>query len=184
MSQANQPKPPVVNPEPGWEPLDLPFNIGSGRTVYASMAGDNRLRLAFFKKGDRLVGKAWFGEGTDGPPNKAHGGAIAYVLDEVMGGAGWLNDYPVVAVNLNFSYMKMTPLFTDLSVEGWITKITDRRVYVASEMKLPGGEVAVTGTGEFAILRREQVESLYSDRFGPRELAKLANIRWAKGHAR
>lgn len=188
MSTANgpkaHPKPPTVTPEPGWETISLPFSIGSGRTVYSSMAENNRLRLTFFKSGDRLVGKAWFGEGTDGPPNNAHGGAIAYVLDEYMGGVGWLNDYPVVAVNLNFSYFKMTPLYSDMSVEAWITSVTDRRVHVAAEMKLPNGEVSVTGTGEFAILRREQVERLYSDRFGPGDLEKMKTIKWAKGHAR
>lgn len=184
MSNAPKPTPPVVVPEPGWEPLDLPFNIGSGRTVYSSMASDNRLRLAFFKNGDRLVGKAWFGEGTDGPPNKAHGGAIAYVLDEVMGGVGWLNDFPVVAVHLNFTYMKMTPLFEDMSVEGWVTKTTDKRVFTSCELRLPSGEVAVTGEGEFAILKRETVEALYSDRFAAQNLEKLKHIKWAKGHAR
>ncbi|MES2963894.1 MAG: PaaI family thioesterase [Bdellovibrionota bacterium] len=190
MSSATPPpkkptgKPPTVTPEAGWQPISLPFNIGSGRTVYSDMAGDNRLRLAFFGKKDRLVGRAWFGDGTDGPPNNAHGGAIAYVLDEVMGAVGWLNQYPVVAVNLNFSYAKMTPLYVDMSVEGWITKTTEKRVFTASEMRLPTGEVVVTGQGEFAILKKELVESLYSERFGPEDLEKLKNFRWAKGHAR
>jgi hypothetical protein len=80
--------------------------------------------------------------------------------------------------------MKMTPLYADMSVEGWVTKVTDKRVFLACEMKLPSGEVAVSGVGEFAILKKETIESLYSNHFGPNDLEKLKHIKWAKGHAR
>ena len=48
--------------------------------------------IHYFRTGpDRsLRAKVLFGPGTQGPPGHAHGGSMAAVLDEAMGGAAWM----------------------------------------------------------------------------------------------
>ncbi|HXT52702.1 MAG TPA: PaaI family thioesterase, partial [Thermoanaerobaculia bacterium] len=102
MSEPARTVPPPVRPEPGWKALD-PFRIEGGRGSFVSgdPVGDT-LRVAYFRReGDgRLMGRAWFGPGTAGPPGHAHGGAMAAVLDEAMGAAAWMAGHIAVAAHL------------------------------------------------------------------------------------
>ena len=115
---------------PGWRPVE-PFRLEGGRGSFVS--GDpegDRLRVRYFQRDsdERLVGRAWFGPGAQGPPGHAHGGSMASVLDEAMGAAAWLAGHLVVAVQLNTSFRKMLPLGTDALIEAWVERIEGRKV--------------------------------------------------------
>lgn len=122
--------PPAVAPEPDWEPF-LPFRLEAGRGTFVSSdpPGD-RLRVAYFRRerAPRLVGRAWFGPGAEGPPGHAHGGSIAAVLDEAMGAAVWLAGRIVVAVRLVTEFRRMLPLGTDALFEAWVTGAEGRKI--------------------------------------------------------
>lgn len=184
MGQAplNQLLPPAITTESDWVEVVLPFNIGSGRSIYSGLEGAQRLRLRVFKRQSdgSLIGRAWFGQGSDGPPLHVHGGAVAYVLDEAMGSVAWMNEYPAMAANLKFEYVQMTPLLTDLVVEARITSVTDRRVSIESEIKLPTGEVCVRGFGEFARLSHEKAAFFDTNEHDPNGILKNPNLKWAK----
>jgi Thioesterase superfamily len=175
--------PPAVTPESDWVEMVLPFNIGSGRSLYSGLEGISRLRLRVFKRlsDSHLIGRAWFGEGADGPPLHVHGGAVAYVLDEAMGAVAWMNNYPVVAASLKFDYLQMTPLLTDLVIEAKITQTTDKRVSTEAEIRLSSGEVCVRGFGEFAILTRKKIDALNADAHDKAGALKNPDLKWAKG---
>jgi acyl-coenzyme A thioesterase PaaI-like protein len=177
--------PPAVEKKSGWDDIDLPFNIGSGRTLYAGLEGANRLRMRLFK--DRstgnIVGRAWFGPGSDGPPGHVHGGSIAYVLDEVMGSVCWGNDFPTVAASLQFQYVRMTPLLLDLEVEAKIKATTAKRVSVEAELRLANGEVFVRGQGEFAILTYAKGEALSKIVPEAASIISRPQLKWAKDDA-
>ena len=174
--------PPPVSIEPGWVEMVLPFNIGSGRSLYSGLEGHSRLRLKVFKRESdgHLIGRAWFGEGADGPPLHVHGGSVAYVLDEAMGAVAWMNNYPVVAATLNFEYLQMTPLLTDLVVEAKVTNINDRRVSTEAEIRLVSGEVCVRSKGEFAILTKSKIELIQADKNDPQKTLQNPALKWAK----
>ncbi|HVK61145.1 MAG TPA: PaaI family thioesterase [Bdellovibrionales bacterium] len=172
--------PPPVLRESDWMDMDLPFHIGSGRTLYSGLESADRLRLRLFKKGDQVVGRAWFGQGADGPPGHVHGGAIAYVLDEVMGSVCWANNYPTVAANLQFQYIRMTPLLADLVVEAKIVSVNSKRLKLEAELKLPTGETCVRSQGEFAILTYAKGEMLSKIIPDANDLIARPNLKWAK----
>lgn len=122
---------PEVVPEPGWIPVD-PLRIEGGRRSFVSgEPAGGRLRVRYFQReGDgRLVGRAWFGPGAEGPPGHAHGGSMAAVLDEAMGAAAWMAGHKVVAAQLDTSFRRMLPLGTDATLEAWVDRVDERKVW-------------------------------------------------------
>lgn len=155
-------KAPAIAVDPDWEEFQLPFAIGSGRTLASGAGEDSRLRVRFFrrKSSRKIVGRVWFGEGAEGPPLHAHGGAIAYILDEAMGTAAWAEDFPVVAAELKFDYFQMTPLFEDHTLEAWVEQRAEKRVTVKARIILADGKEAARATGQFHILKKSRIQVL------------------------
>jgi acyl-coenzyme A thioesterase PaaI-like protein len=153
---------PLIEIQEDWEIVTLPFQIGSGRTIFSGAATAERLRLSVFRSKTKrsLVGRVWFGDLTDGPPGHVHGGAVAYVLDEAMGSAAWMRNFPVVAAKLSFEYLRMSPLKVELAIEAEVLQTTDRRVFLSAELRLLSGEVCVRASGEFARLSKAKLERL------------------------
>ena len=69
-----------------------------------------------------LTSEFTLNEAQQGPPNYAHGGASAAILDEAMGLVVWAAGLEVAAVNLEINYQKPLPLHQPLRVEARITQ--------------------------------------------------------------
>lgn len=133
---------PEVVAEPGWTPVD-PLRLEGGRGSFVS--GDpegGRLRVRYYRRArdGRLVGRAWFGPGAQGPPGHAHGGSMAAVLDEAMGAAAWMDGHLVVAVRLGTSFQRMLPLGTDALLEAWVERVDGRKVWTLGRLLDTDGE--------------------------------------------
>jgi acyl-coenzyme A thioesterase PaaI-like protein len=142
---------PEVVPEPGWIPVK-PFRLEGGRASFVSGEPDgDRLRVRYFRReaDGRLVGRAWFGPGAQGPPGHAHGGSIAAVLDEAMGAAAWQEGHLVVAVQLNISFRTMLPLGTDTYMEAWVEGVDGRKVRTRGWLRDADGEAFAEAEGLF-----------------------------------
>ncbi len=85
------------------------------------------------------------GKEQQGPPNFAHGGASAAILDEIMGMAAWYAGYKIVSVNLNITYLRPVPLNVRLEAQGEIYKKEGKKIFARGKIILPDGEVAVEG---------------------------------------
>ena len=133
---------PEVIAEPGWTPVD-PLRLEGGPRSFVSGApeGDS-LRVRYFRRerDGRLVGRAWFGPGAQGPPGHAHGGSMAAVLDEAMGAAAWMEGHFVVAVRLCTSFQRMLPLGTDALLEAWVERVEGRKVWTLGRLLGEDGE--------------------------------------------
>ncbi len=81
-----------------------------------------------------------------GPPNHAHGGASAALLDEAMGFAAWVTGYKIVSVNLNINYLKPIPLGVPIRIHGKIQNKDGRKIFAKGEISFENGEIAVEGT--------------------------------------
>jgi hypothetical protein len=151
--------PPQVVPEPGWTPVEPP-NLESGRGSFVSgEPAEGRLRVRYFRRSDdeRLVGRAWFGSGAEGPPAHAHGGAMAAVLDEAMGSSAWLAGYPVVAAHIEVDFRRMLPLGTDAHLEAWIERVDGRKVFVRGRLARDDGKLFAESGGLFIVLDPERL---------------------------
>jgi acyl-coenzyme A thioesterase PaaI-like protein len=152
---------PEVTPEAGWTPIEPPrLEMGRGSFVSGDPEGET-LRVLYFRRPEdsRLVGRAWFGPGAEGPPGHAHGGSMAAVLDEAMGAAAWSAGYIVVAVQLDTSFRRMLPLGTDAFLEAWIEKVEERKVWTRGRLLDEDGSLFAEATALFVTLDPE--------RFGP-----------------
>lgn len=147
---------PPAAPGPGWEPV-WPFPGGmEGRSFVNHEAGnESRLRVAYFRRpdDDRLYAKAWFGRRAEGPPDHAHGGAIAAVLDEAMGGVCWMLGHRVLAGRITVTFKSPVPLGTDATVEAWIDFIEGRKITPRARLIGAGGQIYAESDGIFIVLR-------------------------------
>lgn len=117
--------------EPGWEPFDAPSLVGNSLRFVSGEPEGDRFRVSYFKnENGQLVARAWFGPETEGPPGHAHGGAMAAVLDEVLGLAAWAAGHPIVVGNLNIHFRQLLPLLTVMQVESEVVRVEGRKVMV------------------------------------------------------
>jgi len=152
--------PPAVAMEPGWEPFQ-PFPELAARESFVSGGpSTHRLRVAYFKRSDApgLVGRAWFGPETQGPPGHAHGGAVSAVMDEALGAACWAEGHPVVVARLCVDFRAMVPLNTDAVFESWVVGVSGRKVTSRGRLLSADGELLAEGEALCVKLADEHFE--------------------------
>lgn len=149
----------LETPEPGCRPADLPFLAIADTFVSGDHSG-RRLSIRYYQRESDLAlrAKVIFGPGTQGPPDHAHGGSMAALLDESMGGAAWLAGHPVVAANLNISFLKMLPLGTPCIVEAHVTAVDGRKVSTSGAIRSRDGQSTYSeGTALFIALDESRI---------------------------
>src|SRR5512139_2265568 len=120
---APEPEPPFDPHEEGFVRLSEAKPVHRVRSFVSGEPEGDRLRVAYWfnrTNGD-LRARVWFGPGAEGPPGHAHGGAIAAVLDEVMGVCVWEAGRRVVAARLDITFLTPLPLGTDVIVRAQIS---------------------------------------------------------------
>lgn len=132
--------------EPTWEAFDAPALVGETlRFVSGDRTGD-RFRMNYFRDQEQnLVARIWFGPVTEGPPEHAHGGSIAAVLDEALGLTAWAAGHPVVVGNLNVSFRQLLPIQTVVQVNTRLISVQGRKIMVHGEVSSLDGIVYATG---------------------------------------
>lgn len=98
-----------------------------------------------------LTAEFTLSDAQQGPPNYAHGGASAAILDEAMGLVVWASGLKVAAVNLEINYHKPLPLHQPLTVETRITQKDERKIFSTGEIMLSDGATAVSGRGIYVV---------------------------------
>ena len=113
------------------------------------------MRIAYFRRPETpvLYARAWFGRETQGPPGHVHGGAMAAVLDEAMGGASWMNGHRTVAAKISVSFLEMLKLETETTVEAAIERTDGRKIYLRAKMSDGRGTTIAEADGLFIVLK-------------------------------
>lgn len=126
------PCPPVdLSGDTGWTQFDAPSLVGTSLRFVSGEPDGNRYRVRYYRDTkQRLRARIWFGPETEGPPGHSHGGAMAAVLDEVLGLAAWAAGYPIVVGNLNVSFRNLLPLEKVVTVESEVVSAEGRKVMV------------------------------------------------------
>lgn len=111
----------------------------------------NAIRVRYFlhESTKELAARCWFGPETEGPPQHAHGGSQAALLDEGMGAAAWLSGYPVLAAKIEVHFRKSLPLHTTLTMTARVDKVEGRKVYAIARLEADEGYVYSESTGLF-----------------------------------
>ena len=91
------------------------------------------------REGDVAIMEVTLGKAFEGPPGRAHGGAVAALFDEAMGLVNMLNNVFAYTARLDISYKLATPLGQPITARSWITRREGRKIYV--EATLSAGEI-------------------------------------------
>ena len=115
-------------------------------TIRAGELDDGRPALIGAVRLDRL---------REGPPRSAHGGVLAGLFDELLGGGQRLNGgSPGMTGRLTVRYRRPTPLDADLELRAWIDDERTRRVTVRGDCTVVGDRTRrVTAEAEAVFLR-------------------------------
>lgn len=144
------PGPELEHAEDGWTPRVRRSYQSPGRSFVSGEPDGERLRVRYYTLGDNsIIGRCWFGPDAEGPPGHAHGGSMAALLDEAMGGAAWASGRTVVAGEITVRFKAMLPLGTVATFQAAITEQRGRRVQVEGRLWGPDGTVHATSKGAF-----------------------------------
>lgn len=149
-----------LNGEPDWEAFDAPALVGETLRFVSGDRTGNRFRMNYFRDQEQnLVARVWFGPVTEGPPEHAHGGSIAAVLDEVLGLAAWAAGHKIVVGNLNVSFRQLLPIQTVVQVNTKVVSVQGRKVMVHGEVHSLDGQVYAMGECLCIILTEKQLQA-------------------------
>ena len=152
----------LTTPDEGRTPADLPFLALEDTFVSGDRSG-HRFRIRYYRGQDdaHLSGKILFGTGAQGPPDHVHGGAMAAILDEAMGGVAWQSGHPVVAANLDVSFRRMLPLATECVVETEIVAVDGRKITTSGVLRdRAGTTVYAEGQALFIVLEKSHLDAM------------------------
>jgi acyl-coenzyme A thioesterase PaaI-like protein len=111
------------------------------------------LQASFYETEEgELIGTFTPGVDHQSYPGRLHGGIASAILDETIGRAILIgNEKEVwgITVELKLCYRKPIPLGVELKVIGRIVEENSRFFAGTGEIRLPGGEVAVTAQGKY-----------------------------------
>ena len=103
-----------------------------------------------------LVGRVRIDRTREGPPRSVHGGVVAGMFDELLGGAQRLSgSLGGVTARLTVRFRRPTPIDEDLELRAWIADERERRIVVKATCRvvgtdgLAGGPVTAEAEGIF-----------------------------------
>jgi thioesterase superfamily protein len=111
----------------------------------------------------KALGYATFDVGYEGAPGCVHGAALVATFDIILTAANAIAGATGPTVRLAVRYRRPTLVHEEAVFEGWVTEVTDRRVFSQGRI-VQGGVVTVEAEGEFAILNHEGVYRMASGR--------------------
>jgi uncharacterized protein (TIGR00369 family) len=137
---------------PEWNHVEVPAEVVEHNFVTGDSSG-RRLTLCYFLDGDgSVMVKVLLGADTQGPPGHVHGGAMASLLDETMGGTAWMNGHKVVAVELNVTFKRMLPVGTRCIIRSQVSGVDGRKIRVEATICDEQGTLYSSGRGLFITL--------------------------------
>lgn len=81
----------------------------------------------------RTLGTVTYTSAHVGGGDAVHGGQIALLFDEVLGGVAATEGMNRTA-SITVNFRSLTPLYTALTVEGWVDRVEGRKVYVQARL--------------------------------------------------
>ena len=105
--------------------------------------------LQVHREGDQVVAEHVFEPRHSGAPGIAHGGAVATVVDDVLGFLLYLAHVPGVTRTLDVEYLKPVVVGVPYTVRGRLDRREGRKLWVSCTGTGPDGVQAFRGRGLF-----------------------------------
>ena len=112
--------------------------------------------VRYYRDGDEAVGHVTLGRAFEGPPERAHGGAVCAIFDEVLGSVFRVTGTPSAFTGeLSVRFEKPAPLDVPLEFRGRQVRAEGRRRHLEGEAHGPDG-VFARATAIFIEMRLDQ----------------------------
>jgi acyl-coenzyme A thioesterase PaaI-like protein len=108
--------------------------------------------LQAVREGDEVVAEHVFEDRHSGAPGIAHGGAVATIVDDLLGYLLFIVREPGVTRRLEVDYLKPVLIGVPYRIRGRVESRDGRKCWVSCLFTGPDGEVAVTGRALFIVV--------------------------------
>jgi acyl-coenzyme A thioesterase PaaI-like protein len=123
------------------------------------------------RDGDEVVATHAFEERHSGAPGIAHGGAVAVVVDDVLGYLLYVAEAPGVTRRLEVDYLRPVLTGVPYVVRGRIDRRDGRKLWVSCACTGPDGVVAFRATGLFVVVDVSHFAAALTSGGGPGPVA-------------
>jgi len=138
-----------VRPPPdGGGRTNFPDDIVTGKANPLGMAAD------ITRQDDVAVLRITLGPAFEGAPGRAHGGAVAALIDEVMGFVLSINATPAYTGRLTITYRAPTPLGVEIEMRAKLRSRQGRKLLIEAEAR-HGDTLLALGEGLFITVEPE-----------------------------
>lgn len=124
--------------------------------VVSGAANPMGVAIRVHREGDEAVAVVNLGAAFEGAPDRAHGGVVAAVFDDVLGYVLQLFRIPAYTGRLTVAYRRPTPLGTDLLVRARMVARDGRKLTIAGTMT-DGDTLVAEAEGLFIAIPPERV---------------------------
>lgn len=137
--------------------------------VVSGSANPMGIAIDVRREGQEAVAGVHLGAAFEGAPQRAHGGVVAAVFDDVMGYVLQLHRVPAFTGRLAVSYRAPVPVHADVTVRARLVAVDGRKHTIAAEMVTSEGlEVLADAEALFISIPPERLG------LSPSELAQVA----------
>ena len=95
------------------------------------------------------------GPAFEGAPNRAHGGVVAAVFDDLMGFVLTIHESPAYTAELTVRYRRPTPVGEEIEFRARLAGRKGRRLHIEAEATDATGTKIATAEGLFITIPRE-----------------------------
>ena len=123
--------------------------------VVSGDANPMGMAIGFYRRGEEAVAHVNLGPAFEGAPDRAHGGVVAAVFDDLMGFVLHIVETPAFTGELTVRYLAPTPVGVVIEFRAWLTRREGRKLWIDAEAT-HDGHVVSTATGLFIAIDRER----------------------------
>jgi acyl-coenzyme A thioesterase PaaI-like protein len=157
------PLPRFMAPDDDGPPKDVPLGGAMPYDVVVGPFNPVALPVVLDFEPPKALGRAVFDVAYEGAPGCVHGAVLAAVFDIILTAANAIEGSVGPTVRLAVRYLRPTLTDEEAVFEGWVTEVTDRRIFSKGRI-VQGGTVTVEAEGEFAIFNQDGVKRMASSR--------------------
>jgi acyl-coenzyme A thioesterase PaaI-like protein len=122
--------------------------------VVSGDANPMGLDVQFFREGDEAVSRVVLGPAFEGAPNRAHGGVVAAVFDDLMGFVLTIHESPAYTAELTVRYRRPTPVGEEIEFRARLVSRRGRRLHIQAEATDSEATKIATADGLFITIPR------------------------------
>ena len=153
------PLPRFIPPADDGPPKDVPLGGAMPYDVVVGPFNPVALPVVLDFEPPRALGRGVFDVTYEGAPGCVHGAVLAAAFDIILTAANAIEGSVGPTVSLALRYLRPTLTNEEAVFEGWVTEVTDRRIFSKGRI-VQGGVVTVEAEGEFAIFNQDRVNRM------------------------